>query len=425
MLDPMPTSLKVTFTGGGDTALAARLELPDGAEPRAYAIFAHCFTCGKDAVAASRIARALTDHGIAVLRFDFTGLGQSGGDFGNTGFSSNVQDLVAAADYLRAEHAAPSLLVGHSLGGAAVLAARHLVPEVRAVATIGAPADPSHIAHLLRDARDTIEREGEATVSLGGRDFCVRRSFLADIADQPQAERIRELKAALLVMHSPQDEVVGVDNARRIFDTARHPKSFVSLDGADHLLTRRPDAQYAASVLAAWASRYLPVPDFSPEAQQAVFEAQQDTAVIVTETGTGPLQQLITAGRHRLVADEPVPVGGDTGPNPYDLLLAALGACTSMTLRMYAERKNLPLEKVTVALRHDRIHAKDCEECESTAGFIDRIDRVIRLEGPLTQEQRARLQEIADKCPVHRTLTSETVIHTSLHSDDQALTGEE
>ena len=403
----MPTSLKVTFPGGGDAALAARLELPGGAAPRAYAIFAHCFTCGKDAVAASRIARALTEHGIAVLRLDFTGLGQSDGDFGNTGFTSDVKDLVAAADHLRTEYAAPSLLIGHSLGGAAVLAARHGIPEARAVVTIGAPADPSHIAHLLSEARDTIERDGEATVTLGGRDFCVRSSFLADMADQPQAERIHGLKAALLVMHSPQDETVGVDNARQIFDAARHPKSFVSLDGADHLLTRRRDAEYAATVLAAWVSRYLPEPEPSTV-------ATLDTSVTVTETGTGPLQQLITAGRHHIVADEPVPTGGDTGPNPYDLLLAALGACTSMTLRLYATRKNLPLEKVSVSLNHDRIHATDCEECETTTGFVDRIDRTIHLDGPLTQEQRDRLLEIADKCPVHRTLTSETVIQTRL-----------
>ena len=415
----MPTSLKVTFTGGGDAALAARLELPEGAEPRAYAIFAHCFTCGKDAVAASRIARALTDHGIAVLRFDFTGLGQSGGDFGNTGFSSNVDDLVAAADYLRAEHAGPSLLVGHSLGGAAVLAARHRIPEVRAVAVIGAPADPSHIAHLLGDVRDTIEREGEATVSLGGREFCVRRSLLADIANQPQAERIRGLKAALLVMHAPQDETVGIDNARQIFDTARHPKSFVALDGADHLLSRRPDAEYAASVLAAWAGRYLPEPEAAPVPAPTVplaadVPAGDTVTVAETGTGTGGLQQLITVGRHRMLADEPVPIGDDTGPNPYSLLLAALGACTSMTLRMYATRKNLPLEKVTVSVRHDRIHAEDCAECETTAGFVDRIDRTIQLDGPLTDAQRTRLMEIADKCPVHRTLTSETVIRTEL-----------
>ena len=424
----MSTSLKVTFSGGDGAVLAARLELPAGAAPRAYAIFAHCFTCGKDGFAASRTAGALTDHGIAVLRFDFTGLGQSDGDFGNTGFSSNVHDLVAAADFLRTQYAAPSLLIGHSLGGAAVLAARHRIPEVRAVATIGAPADPSHVAHLLREAHDTIQHEGEATVSLGGRDFCVRRSFLDDIADQPQAARIHDLEAALLVMHAPLDETVGVDNARRIFDAARHPKSFIALDGADHLLTRRPDAEYAALVLAAWASRYLPEAEPAPVAESAETAASAETGetaesasaesgetpVIVTESGTGGLQQLVTAGRHHIVADEPVPTGGDTGPNPYDLLLAALGACTSMTLRMYANHKGLPLEKVTVSLRHGRIHAKDCEECESTAGFVDRIDRTIQIDGPLTQEQRDRLLEIADKCPVHRTLTSETIVRTVL-----------
>jgi uncharacterized OsmC-like protein/alpha/beta superfamily hydrolase len=408
MLEHMSTSLKVTSPGGDGAVLAARLELPAGTAPRAYAIFAHCFTCGKDGFAASRIARALTDHGIAVLRFDFTGLGESGGDFGNTGFSSNTHDLVAAADFLRTQYAAPSLLIGHSLGGAAVLAARHRIPEVRAVATIGAPADPSHVAHLLRGAHDTIQREGEATVSLGGRDFCVRRSFLDDIADQPQAARIRDLEAALLVMHAPLDETVGVDNARQIFDTARHPKSFISLDGADHLLTRRTDAEYAALVLAAWASRYL------PEAEPAPVADSAETPVIVTESGTGSLQQLVTVGRHHIVADEPVPAGGDSGPNPYDLLLAALGACTSMTLRMYANHKGLPLEKVTVSLRHGRIHAKDCEECDTTAGFVDRIDRTIQIDGPLTQEQRDRLLEIADKCPVHRTLTSGTIVRTEL-----------
>ena len=408
MLEHMSTSLKVTFPGGGGAVLAARLELPAGTAPRAYAIFAHCFTCGKDGFAASRTARALTDHGIAVLRFDFTGLGQSGGDFGHTGFSSNVHDLVAAADFLRARYAAPSLLIGHSLGGAAVLAARHRIPEVRAVATIGAPADPSHVAHLFTDAHETIQREGEATVSLGGRDFCVRRSFLDDIADQPQAARIHDLEAALLVMHAPLDETVGVDNARKIFDTARHPKSFISLDGADHLLTRRPDAEYAALVLAAWVSRYLPEAELAPVAESA------ETPVIVTESGNGSLQQLVTVGRHHIVADEPVPIGGDTGPNPYDLLLAALGACTAMTLRMYANHKGLPLENVTVSLRHGRIHAEDCAECETTAGFVDGIDRTIQIEGPLTREQRDRLLEIADKCPVHRTLTSETVVRTVL-----------
>ncbi|GAA1994008.1 bifunctional alpha/beta hydrolase/OsmC family protein [Catenulispora subtropica] len=425
----MSASQKITFTGSGGDALAARLELPAG-PPRAYAVFAHCFTCGKDAFAAARIARALTGHGIAVLRFDFTGLGQSDGDFGNTGFSSNIQDLIAAADHLRTHHAAPSLLIGHSLGGAAVLAARVHIPEVRAVATIGAPADPAHVAHLIHQARAEIEREGQATVSLGGREFCIRRAFLEDIAAQSQNERIRDLKAALMVMHSPTDEVVGVDNARLIFDAAKHPKSFVSLDGADHLLTRRADAAYVASVLAAWVARYLPaqpaeagqpaqLSELSDSSEPSEPSEPVDDVVLpqgvvrVSEAG-GHYPQAVAAGTHRYIVDEPAPLGSDTGPSPYDLLLSALGGCTSITLRMYAERKGWPLRKVTVSLSHDRVHAKDCEQCETTEGHVDRIDRRLQLEGPLTADQRARLLQIADMCPVHRTLTGEVVIRTEL-----------
>ncbi|MEU1601427.1 alpha/beta fold hydrolase [Streptomyces sp. NPDC005708] len=248
-------SKKVEFIGSQGAALAARLELPEG-KPRAYALFAHCFTCGKDQVAATRISRALTEYGIAVLRFDFTGLGGSGGDFGNTHFSSNVDDLVLAAEYLRAHFEAPTLLIGHSLGGAAILAARHRIPQVRAVATIAAPFSPDHVLRLLGKHQAEIERQGHADVLLAGRTFRIQRQFLDNIATQPQAERIANLKAALLVLHSPTDDLVGVDNARRIFDTGRHPKSFIALDGADHLLTNPADAEYAATVLAAWAGRY-------------------------------------------------------------------------------------------------------------------------------------------------------------------------
>ena len=252
-------SAKTEFTGSLGATLAARLELPEG-EPCAYALFAHCFTCGKDVLAASRICKALTEYGIAVLRFDFTGLGGSGGDFGNTDFSSNIEDLVLAADHLRTTHAAPTLLIGHSLGGAAVLAARRRIPEARAVATIGAPADPEHVLHLLDHSREDIERDGSADVVLGGRKFRLRAGFLADIAAQPQARCIATLGAALLVMHSPVDELVGVEHARRIFDTARHPKSFIAVDGADHLLTKRTDAEFVADVLAAWSRRYAFTP---------------------------------------------------------------------------------------------------------------------------------------------------------------------
>lgn len=400
-------SRRLEFLGSQGAPLAARLDLPE-TEPRAFALFAHCFTCGKDVVAAARIARALTERGIAVLRFDFTGLGGSGGDFGNTHFSSNIDDLVRAATHLREHFAAPSILIGHSLGGAAVLAATHLIPEARAVATIGAPADPRHVVGLFGGRRASIERDGEAEVVLAGRTFTVRRELLQDLAAQPQAARIGNLRAALLVLHSPVDEVVGVDNARRIFDTARHPKSFVALDGADHLLTEPGDAAFVAAVLAPWAARYLPTP---APVEPGLHAGGEGHVVVSGKAGT--LAHHITVGSHHLVADEPAPLGTDRGPNPYDLLLAALGACTAMTLRLYAQRKRWSLADVTVSLRHSRIHAEDCAHCETRTGMLDRIDRVIQLDGDLDDAQRARLLEIADRCPVHRTLRSEIVIDTT------------
>ncbi len=404
-------SVKIEFPGSGEGQLAGRLELPEG-PPRAYALFAHCFTCTKDVLAASRIAQSLTGFGIAVLRFDFTGLGGSDGDFANTNFTSNVEDLVAAADYLREHHHAPAVLVGHSLGGAAVIAAAGQIPETRAVATIGAPAGTDHLLHLIADSREEIERTGEAEVCLAARPFRIRKQFLDDLTSQPQAERIRRLGLPLLVMHSPSDETVGIDNAREIFDAARHPKSFVALDGADHLLSDPVDARFAAGVLAAWASRYLEPEEAADAPEDPVVPSPG--VVVVTENGRGPYGQDVTVGTHALLADEPEPVGRDTGASPYDLLLASLGSCTSMTLRMYAARKNWPLEKVTVSLRHDRIHARDCEECETESGQIDRIERTIEITGDLDGEQRQRLLEIADRCPVHRTLHGEVPVRTTL-----------
>jgi uncharacterized OsmC-like protein/pimeloyl-ACP methyl ester carboxylesterase len=402
---------RLEFTGSLGSSLAGRLELP-AHTPRAFALFAHCFTCGKDVLAASRVARALTDHGIAVLRFDFTGLGGSDGDFENTNFSSNVADLLEAADHLRENYTAPSILIGHSLGGAAVIAAAEHLPEVRAVVTIGAPADTGHVQGLLVGSRDEIEEDGEAEVSLAGRSFRIRRQFLDDIAEQPQAKRIEDLDAALLVMHSPTDKVVGVDQARKIFQQARHPKSFVALDGADHLLTRAIDAAFVASMVSVWADRYV-----SEDAAPAPAPEGEEGAVVVAENGHGLYGQNIVSGRHVVSADEPEPVGLDTGPSPYDLLLAGLGACTSMTLRMYADRKELPLEKVTVSLRHSRTHAEDCTDCETTEGRLDRIERVISLEGDLDEDQKRRLHEIADRCPVHRTLDSEIVVDTTVTTE--------
>jgi putative redox protein len=411
---------KIEFEGGSGERLAARLDRP-AEEPIGYALFAHCFTCTKDVFAVSRISIALAERGIAVLRFDFTGLGSSEGDFANTDFSSNVEDLLAAAAYLREHHEAPRLLVGHSLGGAAVLAAAGRIPECEAVATVNAPADPVHVKRLFTDAASEIEEKGEATVSIAGRSFRIRRRFLEDIEGHSMEEAIARLDAALMVFHAPQDEVVPVENAWKILEAARQPKSFVALEGADHLLTRREDAEYAGAVLAAWASRYLGVtaasgadasgtPRAATEPAEGI-EPPGEGTVRVAETGEGRYTQVVLNGRHRLPADEPESVGGDDhGPGPYEYLLAALGACTSMTLRMYADRKEWPLDRVTVDLRHGKIHAKDCESCETKEGKIDRIEKSIRIEGDLDDAQRDRLLEIAERCPVNRTLLGEIEI---------------
>jgi putative redox protein len=394
------------FPNSKGDKLAALLDWPIG-KPTAFALIAHCFTCGKDNLAAKRISERLAMIGVASLRFDFTGLGSSEGDFAGTHFSSNVDDLVAAADHLRRAHRAPAILVGHSLGGAAVLAAAHRIAESRCVVTIAAPSDPAHVAGLFKEQIGTIRDKGEAEVTLAGRPFTVRREFLDDIAEQMLLDRIAHLHKALLVFHSPTDELVGIDNATRIFVTAKHPKSFVSLSGADHLVSKRSDAVYVANVIAAWAERYFDQPAIMSEEEIEVG------TVLVRETGEGKFQQEVLSGSHRFLADEPVKVGGsDSGPGPYDLLLAALGACTSMTLRLYAEQKKLPLKRVSVRLAHNKIHAQDCEHCETVEGLIDHIDRAITLEGDLDLAQRKRLLEIADKCPVHRTLESEIDIRT-------------
>jgi putative redox protein len=392
-------SQKVSFTGAQGVELAARLDFPLG-EPRAFAIFAHCFTCTKDTKAATYVSAALAEQGIAVLRFDFTGLGGSEGDFANTNFSSNVADLVAAADFLRARYGTPEILIGHSLGGAAVLAAAPQIAEARAVATINAPFDPAHVLNTMADARPEIEAAGEAEVLLAGRPFRIKKQFIEDIESHRLAAGLATMKKALLVMHAPLDKTVGIDNASQIFLAAKHPKSFVALDQADHLLSRRDDATYAGSVLAAWVARYISRPLSAAESPASVAGE-----VMVAEAGTGTYVQTIAAGRHRLRADEPENVGGnDTGPSPYELLMAALGACTSITLRMYAGRKKLPLTRVQVRLRQTRDYADDCANCEKQDARMNGMDREITLEGELDAGQRQKLLEIADKCPVHRIL---------------------
>jgi putative redox protein len=405
-------SEKITFTGAdGESKLAARLDLPAG-KPRAYALFAHCFTCTKDIFAASRISDGLTEHGVGVLRFDFTGLGASEGEFANTNFSSNVGDLLAATDWLRANAEAPKILIGHSLGGAAVLAAAASVPESTAVCTIGAPADPAHLQHLFQGSVDAIKTEGEAEILIAGRPFRVQTQFLEDIQSQKLNRVIGQMRKALLVFHAPFDQTVGIDNASSIFAAAKHPKSFVSLDDADHLLSRHEDAAYVANVIAAWAGRYVGI---SEQASLPELTAAEDT-VVVAETGEGKFAQIISVGgKHTLFADEPVTYGGsDTGPAPYDFLLAGLGACTTMTMRMYAERKGIPLNRAAVTLKHGKIYAEDCEHCETETGKIDRIERQIELQGPLDEPARQKLLEIADRCPVHRTLHSEVWVETRL-----------
>lgn len=411
---------RITFPGSQGGELAARLDLPAG-PPVAFALFAHCFTCGKDVKAASRIATALTDSGFGVLRFDFTGLGKSDGEFANTNFTSNTDDVLAAADWLRTEHQAPQLLIGHSLGGAAVLAVADSIDEVRAVATVGAPSDPEHVTGVFADSVDEIRVAGEAEVQLAGRTFTIRQQFLDDLRNHVVVDRIASSKKAHLVLHSPIDNTVGIENAAIIFDAAKHPKSFVSLDGADHLLTDPNDAAYAATIIAAFGKRYI-------DDQSGALEAPAASApVVVAETAQGRFLNHVVVGQHRLLADEPVSIGGfDAGPAPYDFLGAALGACTSMTLRMYADRKKLPLDRVTVEVSHDKVHADDCLECVDNDSvfddiasrrvtMIDRFERVITIDGDdLTDADKQKLLAIADKCPVHRTLETASAIATRL-----------
>lgn len=399
-------NLKVDFQNTAGQTLSGIVDLPAG-EPRAFALFAHCFTCSKNLKAASNISRSLVDAGIGVLRFDFTGLGQSEGEFADTTFSSNVSDLLAAARFLDEAYAAPAILLGHSLGGTAVLQAARDIPSAVAVATIGSPAEPLHVAALFGDARAELEEKGFAEVRLGGRPFTIKRQFLEDLREHDLPNSIGSLKKALLVMHAPLDETVAINNASALFTAAKHPKSFVSLDQADHLLSHNEDSRYAGRVLAAWASRYLPA---SPDDDTAAVAE----GAVVARTLSDGFRTAVRVGAHALVADEPVAVGGtDQGPTPYGLLSAALATCTSMTLKMYATRKQLDLRSATVRVTHDKIHAADCMDCETASGKIDEFRREISFEGALNDAERQRLLEIADKCPVHRTLHSEVKIRTT------------
>ena len=398
-------SKNVDFENDAGDKLAGILDLPL-TTPRAYALFAHCFTCSKNLRAATNISRALTGAGYAVLRFDFTGLGQSEGVFADTNFSSNLDDLLAAVRYLGKAHQAPALLIGHSLGGTAVLQAAHDIPSAVAVATIGSPADPAHVSALLAPAKEALQRDGIAEVDLGGRPFTIKKQFLEDLDRHPMPASVGRLRKAVMILHAPLDETVELHNASELFAAAKHPKSFVSLDKADHLLSREADSRYAGEVIGTWAARYLPAVQEQalPQAAEGAVLARTDSSGFRTEIQTGP---------HHLVADEPASVGGtNLGPSPYGLLSAALASCTTMTLKMYAGHKKLDLKSVSVSVTHDKIHAEDCHDCETRSGKIDEFRRVVTLEGNLTDEQRARMLEIADRCPVHRTMHSEVKVRT-------------
>jgi uncharacterized OsmC-like protein/alpha-beta hydrolase superfamily lysophospholipase len=402
-------TIKTVFDNGRGQRLSAILDRPVDDQPIAHAIFAHCFTCSKTYKAVRHISRALAAEGFAVLSFDFTGLGDSEGEFADTSFTSNVHDVVAAAEFLAANHGAPAVLIGHSLGGAAVMMAASRVPSASAVVTIGSPASLGHLSEVLDPARSEVERTGSSEILLAGRKIRIGRALMDDLSELSMVEAIAGLDRALLVMHSPVDTVVGIGNATTIFKTAKHPKSFVSLDRADHLLSRAEDSRYAAGVIANWSKKYI------PDHQEDVKLAAAGDNRVVVRTGPAGFRTEVLANGHPLIADEPISVGGtNTGPSPYDLLAAALGACTSMTLRMYADRKGWPLEAAEVRLEHSKIHCVDCAETSRGGPKIDHINRQLVLEGPLDQAQRQRLLEIADRCPVHRTLHSEIQVTTTL-----------
>lgn len=404
----MTQSQRVVFKNSSNQELAGVIEMPIGQKPKFWAIFAHCFTCSKDLKAARSISKAMALRGIAVLRFDFTGLGRSGGDFSETSFATNLDDLLDAAKYLKENYDSPQLLVGHSLGGAAVIQISPELESVKAIATIGAPSEPSYVKKLIQGDLSNLSYKEKIQVQIEGRDFWITNQFFETLDQQNVLKTLGKLnKRSLLIFHSPHDEIVGIDNAEEIFKAARHPKSYISLDKGDHLLTNENDSRYVGDMIASWSERYI-----ISSSDESALKSEKP---VLVRMGEEKYYNQIKAGNHYLVADEPKSVGGkDLGPTPYDFLNTALGTCTAMTLRMYADRKDWPLKEILVHLEHSKIHAKDCFDCESKSGKVDQIERYIELEGPLSKEQRSRLLEIADKCPVHKTLHNEVRVVTKL-----------
>ncbi|SIS63798.1 putative redox protein [Zobellia uliginosa] len=400
---------KVRFKNKDGQDLVGRLELPANRHPHNFAIFAHCFTCTKNLTAVRNISKALTSNGFGVLRFDFTGLGESDGDFENTNFSGNVEDLIAASDYLEKNYQAPTLLVGHSFGGAAIIFAADRIDSIKALATIGAPSNPIHIEHLLQEGIPEIEKSGKAVVNLNGRDFTIKKQFLDDLQHKPLSQTLGQLRKPILILHSPQDTTVEIKNAEEIYVAARHPKSFISLDGADHLLSNKRDSFYAGEVISGWAKRYL---DLDTTRKEEPKTKHQVVASLDHDDGFSTQMKV---GNHFLTADEPVDVGGnDFGPSPYELVSAGLSACTAMTVQMYAKRKAWVIDNIEVHTSHNRSHVADCQDCESDDSKIDTFEREIKLTGPLDEKQKKRILQIADKCPVHKTLHSQIQVITKL-----------
>lgn len=403
------SSKKVSFKNKEGHHLHGNLELPVNQKPHNFVLFAHCFTCNKNFFAVKNISDALTAKGFGVLRFDFTGLGESEGEFADSNFSGNVEDLLAAAEYLKVEFKSPSLLIGHSLGGAAVLYAAQKLPDVTAIATIGAPSSVKHVEQLIEGNLDEITSNGMARVNIGGRPFNIKKQFLDDLKKQELIKIVPELGKSLLILHSPQDSTVEIKNAEELYKAAKHPKSFVSMDGANHLLSNKEDSLYAGEIIGSWAHRYLEIPKVQS------LKTKHDVVAFLGDEG---FTTQIKAGNHFFVADEPKEVGGNNfGPNPYELVSAGLAACTSMTIQMYAKRKGWKLEQVETHVNYSKEHAIDSQHCEDESAKIDTFKRNLMIKSKLDEKQIQRLLEIANKCPVHKTLHSPTQIITSLKKE--------
>ncbi|MGM0636282.1 MAG: alpha/beta fold hydrolase [Bacteroidota bacterium] len=406
---------KITFKNKKGETLAGKIFLPVDRKPHSYAIFAHCFTCSKNLKTVKNISNGLTEEGYAVLGFDFTGLGESEGDFSETDFSHDIEDLIQAADYLKENYQPPNLIIGHSLGGTASIYAAKEIESIKAFVCIASPYQPKHVKHLFKADMDQIEKDGEAEVDVGGRNFKIKKSFLDDLEERSKENFLADIKKSFLVLHSPQDKIVAIENAEKLYKDAKHPKSFISLDGANHLLTDKQDSLYAGKVIAGWAMRYLDIELNQPK-------IKSNHAVVAHLNQHDNFTTEMKLGNHYAKADEPKDVGGsDFGPNPYELVAGGLAACTAMTLQLYAKRKEWNLTDVEVHINHSKEHKKDSRsttEKDAKNPKLDQFERKIKLKGDLDEKQKKRLLEIANKCPVHRTLHSEVEVKTSLEKDD-------